>query len=400
MKRDALFLLCLLFLLNFVLASTYVQHDYDGDGKADLGVYSPSTQTWYIKLSGGGGLTQQYGARGDIPIPGNYFPQNKECYSDHQCDDNWDCSADSCLGSVCLVDYSDCECQFTSDCDDGNICTTNMCSNGECVTENNQNTCSDGNLCTFNDVCSGGVCSGIQNTCSDGWDCSVDTCNLIDGSCSHVTDSCSCAESSSCDDGNICTTNTCSNGQCTTENNSVSCNDNNNCTINDVCSGGVCSGVLKDISDGNLLTIDKCLANGTVIHTRSFNIEEHLENKDSSVDSSLVPSESTLSGMSNTENELNQSSSSSSTSKEGSSTTSSSQGDDDGDNVRSSIIVLVAILALVAVGFIIFILPGFLKKNNGAANGSIPVEPMSKMPPRRPRSRSVSRMPPRRTRRR
>ena len=50
-----------------------VPGDYDGDGRADLAVFRPSTSTWYIASSGGGApTTQQWGLAGDIPVPG-YF---------------------------------------------------------------------------------------------------------------------------------------------------------------------------------------------------------------------------------------------------------------------------------------------------------------------------------------
>jgi hypothetical protein len=40
--------------------------DFDGDGKADVAVYRPSSGMWYIA----GGATTQWGAAGDVPVPG------------------------------------------------------------------------------------------------------------------------------------------------------------------------------------------------------------------------------------------------------------------------------------------------------------------------------------------
>lgn len=52
--------------------------DFDGDGKDDFVIYRPSTATWYILPSGGGGpMTQQWGLPGDIPVPADYDKDGK-----------------------------------------------------------------------------------------------------------------------------------------------------------------------------------------------------------------------------------------------------------------------------------------------------------------------------------
>ncbi|HEV3059053.1 MAG TPA: choice-of-anchor tandem repeat GloVer-containing protein, partial [Vicinamibacterales bacterium] len=54
--------------------------DFDGDGKADVTVYRPSTGTWYVLRSDAywsTSSTYQFGVRTDIPVPGDYDGDGK-----------------------------------------------------------------------------------------------------------------------------------------------------------------------------------------------------------------------------------------------------------------------------------------------------------------------------------
>ena len=53
--------------------------DFDGDGKADVTVYRPSTGAWMTLFSGKSpqSLTTQWGTPGDVPVPGDYDGDGK-----------------------------------------------------------------------------------------------------------------------------------------------------------------------------------------------------------------------------------------------------------------------------------------------------------------------------------
>ncbi len=52
--------------------------DYDGDGKTDVGVFRPSTGTWYIiNSSTATWSSYSWGGAGDMPVPGDYDGDGK-----------------------------------------------------------------------------------------------------------------------------------------------------------------------------------------------------------------------------------------------------------------------------------------------------------------------------------
>src|SRR5205823_1748555 len=48
--------------------------DFDGDGKADISVFRPSSGVWFIQRSSGGIIFPQFGQNGDKPVPAGYVP--------------------------------------------------------------------------------------------------------------------------------------------------------------------------------------------------------------------------------------------------------------------------------------------------------------------------------------
>lgn len=200
------------------------------------------------------------------------------------CDDSNVCTSDACnevVGCVNLAQENECdtedkctvgvceesECATTpSQCDDGDVCTLDGCSSlSGCTFEAiTGESCSDDNACTEDDVCVSGVCiGGKQTLCDDGEECTADACDdnqgclvipLVGAACTddlvcttgnvcETTGLCGPGDEVQCDDGNVCTIDTCSpSAGCEfSPANFFVCDDGNDCTAGDVCQGGECT---------------------------------------------------------------------------------------------------------------------------------------------------------------
>ena len=187
------------------------------------------------------------------------------------CDDGDPCTvADSCEEGVCSGFAVQCDCLENADCaglEDGNLCNGSLAcdmdslpykcavapatvvscplpqdgasicvavacepATGECL-ENpafEGFACDDGDPCTVGEACALGLCVG---------DVTVN-----------------------CDDGNVCTNDSCLPGEgCQHQDNLSVCDDNDVCTTNDVCNAGLCGGgPVLACDDGNVCTLDSC----------------------------------------------------------------------------------------------------------------------------------------------
>ncbi len=175
--------------------------------------------------------------------------------------------ADCDDGKVCTNDLCDAKtgvCSWTGKggaCEDGSACTANdACANGNCQPGSAKN-CDDANPCTV-DACDAksGLCTHVGTAllgvpCDDGNACTgTDLCKGA-----------TCAGSAkpmNCDDANVCTTEGCDTktGACTHVANTVACDDGNKCTAGDVCDGkAVCAaGKNATCDDKNICTTDSC----------------------------------------------------------------------------------------------------------------------------------------------
>ena len=169
-------------------------------------------------------------------------------------------------------------------CDDGNSCTNDACDAVfGCTHANNAAACSDGNGCTVGDVCKAGACtSGALTVCNDNNPCTIDSCNVANGSCQYnaaganglacdadgsvctVGDACNgsnckAGPALNCDDLNGCTNDSCNAVTgCVHVANAAVCNDNNACTGPDICAGGACAPPAVNCNDNNACTTDTC----------------------------------------------------------------------------------------------------------------------------------------------
>ena len=203
------------------------------------------------------------------------------------CTDNNACTqGDACIDSFCIAGQP-------LVCDDDNVCTNDSClpANG-CIHSANDELCDDGEDCTYGDQCQSSTCvSGQQLTCDDANPCTDDVCHPIFG-CTFEADNnnicddasacttsdhcqdglCSFANTLDCDDGNVCTDDSCSDiFGCVNTNNAGLCDDADFCTIGDKCGGGAClsGGQALNCNDGNQCTLDVCVPNKGCVNNQT-----------------------------------------------------------------------------------------------------------------------------------
>lgn len=191
------------------------------------------------------------------------------------------CDAGPCLvGGKCI----DAVCEAApKDCSDGNDCTVDSCDDDQgCLSTPEVGlACEDGDPCTSGDACDDAAqcASGDPNTCNDGDMCTADSC-IAGVGCQNV-------DASDCDDGDLCTTDLCSptagcvhnpkicfgqavgcsipqcspaTGDCDTAPapQGFTCDDDDACTQNESCTSGNCVGEAVNCDDGNACTADSC----------------------------------------------------------------------------------------------------------------------------------------------
>jgi cysteine-rich repeat protein len=229
------------------------------------------------------------------------------------CNDNNPCTSDSCspssgcvytplTGTACTSDGNECTddvCSSSGTCahnaltgtacsSDGNPCTSDVCSSSgtcahnaltgtACTSDNDPCTtdiCSSSGTCTHNIINSctnnDGLCCGsctylndndcaqcsVNSDCNDGNACTTDTCS--GGSCSHNAISGCCTSSAQCNDGNACTTDLCSSNTCSHPSISNCCTSSAQCGGSQTCVGNVCTNPSAYCGDGTCNNGETC----------------------------------------------------------------------------------------------------------------------------------------------
>ena len=164
-------------------------------------------------------------------------PKTGKCALDKKAD-NTPCNSDN---SVCTTSDACkngiCKAGAPLKCDDGNPCTADSCdAKAGCKTVKQGGPCNaDDNACTVNDFCTDGLCKvGKKKTCDDGEDCTADSCGKLDGKCLNKNLVKSCSDNNQCTKGDVCGTDKKSGKYTCLSGAAVSCDDGNICT-NDSC---------------------------------------------------------------------------------------------------------------------------------------------------------------------
>ncbi len=178
-------------------------------------------------------------------------------------------ATDQCTPTLCdiTIDVS------LEDCDDGADNDGDLladCADPDC----DGVACNDGAFCTINDSCRMGGCGGDPNPCDDGNACTTDTCSA--GACANPPK----ASGTSCDDdGDACTVDRCNGAGACVQQSVVSCPGPAACDGGQSCNPatGLCqndpdppAGTPCTDNDGNVCTIAGCNGAGSCNQSQAF----------------------------------------------------------------------------------------------------------------------------------
>ncbi|HYC00579.1 MAG TPA: hypothetical protein VEC57_15705 [Candidatus Limnocylindrales bacterium] len=151
------------------------------------------------------------------------------CNGSEICDENEGCLASESVDGAPVVD-----------CDDHVPCTIDACDelSDSCTHVANHAACADESFCNGDEICSTSEgCIAGSRSCVDAHACTLDGCDEAADACTHSPNDTACADTNPCSDDSCSAV-----AGCTHTPNTDSCDDGDECTENDVCAGGQCAG--------------------------------------------------------------------------------------------------------------------------------------------------------------
>jgi hypothetical protein len=260
-------------------------------------VITAGSEVWRVEPGGAGsttvtcpgGATETHGP-GEFPstAPGIDPDVFIGCRIGGMCTQDTDCEAGQvCCDHQCVTgERCPGTCEVDEHCGPGNRCCDGWCTslpacNMPCTTDAQ---CDDGVYCNGAEVCNSNRCQAASPVdCDDSVSCTFDACNEQAGRCENQPDDqlcgpeqmCDpddgcvavirCSGDADCDDGDACTTGTCTGGICAFEpvdgccHQDADCDDGAVCNGIEQCSNNACAaGVPPDCSDDHDCTADSC----------------------------------------------------------------------------------------------------------------------------------------------
>ena len=228
------------------------------------------------------------------------------CRSASECDDQVDCTQDSCVEAVCQHEAQDGDCDNgiwcdgvevcdpldgclqapVDPCDDGFLCTQDICDEAGqiCANSPDDSACADGLYCNGDELCDplSGCQPGQGVTCDDGVACTIDACDETNDVCTVIIEDGRCDDGAfcngaetcdavldcqpgspvDCDDGLGCTLDSCDeqNNVCANTGDDLFCDDGLYCNGPEVCDGQAgCQRLAPpNCDDAIACTLDSC----------------------------------------------------------------------------------------------------------------------------------------------